>query len=100
MTPQPISGFGPAAKASPLARGHPATPRGSRLLEIPSLKNNRHMQRTTMHTKIVRAAAILSFLVGSLSPYNGESQGTFVNLDFESAIVPSVPAGQFGSDVP
>src|SRR5438309_2314 len=56
------------------------------------------MQRTNMHTKIIRAA-ILSFLVGSLSPYNGESQGTFVNLDFEQANVPDVPAGQFGADV-
>ena len=54
------------------------------------------MQRTTMHSKIIRAAAILCLL----TPYKGEPQGTFVNLDFESAVVPSVPAGQFGADVP
>lgn len=32
--------------------------------------------------------------------YSAAGQGTFRNLDFESANVPFVPAGQFGADVP
>jgi len=31
--------------------------------------------------------------------YSAQSQGAFVNLDFEQANVPVVPSGQFGSDV-
>jgi len=39
-------------------------------------------------------SAVLSF------SYSAFCQGTFGNLDFESANLPFVPAGQFGADVP
>src|SRR6266436_5954769 len=42
-----------------------------------------------------RIAVILLFALH----YTCRSQGTLVNLDFESANVPTVPAGQGGSDV-
>jgi hypothetical protein len=42
---------------------------------------------------------LLTLLVVSLT-YSAVCQGTFGNLDFESANVPFVPAGQFGANVP
>lgn len=52
-----------------------------------------------MNTKIFSLAVPFCVLIFVLTARIAAAQGTFQNLDFESANVPVVPARQFGSDV-
>jgi len=52
---------------------------------------NRHFQFASL---LVISAA------GFVTPRAALAQGTFQNLDFESATIPIIPAGEFGSPVP
>jgi len=54
--------------------------------------------RTSMNAPFRLNFLVLSIVV-QLMPQNVVSQGTFQNLNFESATVPIIPAGEFGSHV-
>ena len=59
-------------------------------------KTKHKMKNRAFNNNAASSAAFCSFL---LVTYTARSQGTFRNLDFESANVPFVPSGQFGADV-
>jgi hypothetical protein len=52
-----------------------------------------------MNTKMLSTVAPFSVLIYLISVHTGGAQGTFLNLNFESARVPFVPTGQYGNDV-